>query len=578
MLSLFTLRIISVGLYNCNMTFKLPKFLNPSAMWLEKQQTSILSAATIMTAASGVSAIAGLLIKRLLNHYFIENSREALEAFWLAFQIPDMMFQLIILGALSAAFIPIFTTSKKQSLKKAFHMSSIMMNILLLVFVAVGLFVFIFAREITVFRTGSAIQPGQIDVVVNLTRLMLLAQFFFAVSNFMTGILQSFQRFIIPALSPIFYNLGIILGVLLFSSQLGIYSAGVGVVIGAFLHLAIQVPLVYKLGFKYSFSLNFKYPGIKQFFKIMPPRVFAIGASEIRKLALGFFTTSLGSLSYLSMFYALTLMTVPIRLFGVPIGQASLPFLSEKSGEGERDKFIGLVLQSLNQISFLTFPATVLLLILRIPAVRLVFGTRDFPWATTVLLGKLVAILAISITVQALAHLLNRAFYALKDTKTPLLIAGIDLVIYFSLSYYFVFHTGWGVIGIAFATVITAFAELILLLLFLNKKVGGLLSKAFWLPQFKMVVAAFFMAVSLYLPFRVLDELVFNTTKTIELIALSVTTGTIGMIVYLYFAALLDIRELKIVADLINNFGPWRKILARSEEVLLETGVEGEEL
>ena len=560
------------------MTFKLPKFLNPSTLWLEKQQTSILSAATIMTSASMLSAVAGLLIKRLLNHYFFENSQEALEAFWLAFQIPDMMFQLIILGALSAAFIPIFTSYKKESYQKAFHMSSIMMNILLLVFVGVGIFVFIFARQITEFRTGAEISPDQIEIVVNLTRLMLLGQFFFAISNFMTGILQSFQRFIIPALSPIFYNLGIIIGVVFFSSQLGVYSAGLGVVIGAFLHMAIQIPLVYKLGFTYSFSLNFKYPGIKQFFKIMPPRVFAIGASEIRKLALGFFTTSLGSLSYLTMLYALTLMTVPIRLFGVPIGQASLPFLSEKSGKDERGKFIGLVLQSLNQISFLTFPASVLLLILRIPAVRLVFGTKDFPWATTLLLGKLIAVLAISITVQALAHLLTRAFYALKDTKTPLYIAGFDLFIYFSLSYYFVFHTGWNVMGIAFATVLTAFIELFLLLFFLDRKVGGLVSKAFWYPQLKMLIAAFFMAVSLYLPFRVLDELVFNTTKTIELIALSVTTGTIGMVVYLYFAALLNIRELKIVLDLINNFGPWRKILSKSEEVLLETGVEGEEL
>lgn len=547
-------------------------------MWLEKQQNSILSAATIMTAASMLSAVAGLLIKRLLNYYFIENSREALEAFWLAFQIPDMMFQLIILGALSAAFIPIFTSYKKQSHTKAFHMSSIMMNILLLIFITVGLIVFIFAREITLLRTGTEIKPEQIDIVVNLTRLMIFAQFFFAISNFMTGILQSFQRFIIPALSPIFYNLGIILGVVLFSSQLGIYSAGVGVVIGSFLHMAIQIPLVYKLGFKYSFSFDFKYLGIKQFFKIMPPRVFAIGASEIRKLALGFFTTSLGSLSYLTMFYALTLMTVPIRLFGVPIGQASLPFLSEKSGDDEREKFTGLVLQSLNQISFLTFPASVLLLILRIPAVRLVFGTRNFPWETTVLLGKLVAVLAISITVQALAHLLTRAFYALKDTRTPLLIAGSDLVIYFILSCYFVFYTDWGVMGLALVTVVTAFIELILLLIFLHKKVGGILQRSFWVPQAKMAVAAFFMAVSLYLPFRVLDELVFNTTKTVELIALSITTGTIGMIVYLYFAALFNIRELKIIVDLINNFGPWRKILAKSEEVLLETGVEGEEL
>lgn len=525
-----------------------------------------------------LSAIAGLIIKRLLNFYFIEHNKEALEAFWLAFQIPDMMFQLIILGALSAAFIPIFSSYKKESPEKAFQMSSIMMNILLLIFMGIGAIVFIFAKEITLLRTGSEISANQIEIVVNLTRLMILAQFFFAVSNFMTGILQSYQRFIIPAFSPIVYNLGIILGVVFFSPTLGIYSAGVGVVIGSFLHLLIQVPTVYKLGFKYRFSFNLGYPGIKQFFKIMPPRVFAIGASEIRKLALGFFTTSLGSLSYLTMFYALTLMTVPIRLFGVPIGQASLPFLSEKSGDDERVKFSGLVIQSLNQISFLTFPAAVLLLILRIPAIRLVFGTREFPWATTVLMGRLVAVLAISIVVQALTHLITRAFYALKDTKTPLYIALADLAFYFLLSFFFVFQTNYGVMGLAVATVLTAFVELFALLILLHLKVKGLLNKTFWISQFKMLVAAFFMAVSLYLPFRVLDELVFNTTKTIELIALSITTGTIGMLAYLYFAALFEVRELKIVIDLINHFGPWKKVLSKSEEVLLETGVDGDEV
>lgn len=560
------------------MTFRLPKFLGPGTVWLEKQQNSILSAASIISGAGMLSAVAGLLIKRILNFYFFEHSQEALNAFWLAFQIPDMMFQLIILGALSAAFIPIFTSYKKVSSEKAFHMSSIMMNILLLVFALVGVVVFVFARQITQWRTGSEISPEQIETIINLTRIMLVAQFFFAVSNFMTGILQSFQRFIIPALSPIFYNMGIIIGVVVFHEQFGIYSAGLGVVMGAFLHMIIQLPLVLKLGFKYSLSFNISYPGIKQFFKIMPPRVFATGASEVRKLTLGFFATSIASSSYLVMFYALSLMTVPIRIFGVPIGQASLPFLSEKSGDEEREKFVGLILQSLNQISFLTFPASVLLLILRIPAVRLIFGTRSFPWPVTVLTGRLVAIVALSIAFQALSHLLNRSFYALKDTKTPLKIALIDLVIYVALCYGFVFIVGIGEMGLAWATVITAITEFLLLLLMLHRKVGGLISKALWVPQFKIMVASFFMAVFLYLPFKILDELVFNTAKTVELIALSIITGTIGMLVYLYFAALFEIRELRMVVQLVNNFGPWRKILAKSEEVLLETGVEGEEL
>lgn len=503
-------------------------------------------------------------------------SQEALEAFWVAFQIPDMMFQLIVLGALSAAFIPIFTSRKKTDPEEAFTMSSIMMNVLLALFLAVGVVVFIFARQITVLRTGAQFTPEQITIVTNLTRIMLLAQFFFAISNFMTGILQSFQRFILPALAPIFYNIGILIGVFALSDYVGIYAAGVGVVIGAALHMGIQFPLVLKLGFRYKLSFNLRYHGISEFFKLMPPRVFSIGANEVRKLVLGFFATSLGNLSFFTMQLALTLMAIPIRFFGVSISQASLPFLSEESTERDLLKFKGLVLQSLHQIAFLTLPASVLLLILRVPVVRLIFGTFNFPWSATLTTSRLVAIIAISITAQALVQLLIRAFYALKDTKTPLLIAVGDVVLYIALSAALLHWTNLGVYGIAIATTVTALVELFLFLLLLNRKVAGFASLDFWIPQLKIVVAGFFMAVFLYLPFRILDEVIFDTTRTIELIALTVTTSTIGMLVYIYFAMLFDIKELTILTKLIYTFDKWRNPLAKSKEVLIEATVDTE--
>lgn len=540
--------------------------------WLENKQESILSAASIITIATIISAISGVLVKRLLIDQFGFSSE--LEAFWIAFQIPDMMFQLIILGALSAAFIPIFTSKRKVDEAAAFKMSSIMMNILLLAFIAIGAVVFIFAREITVFRTGAKVTPEQIEIITNLTRLMLISQFFFAISNFWTGILQSFHRFVIPALGSIMYNVGILIGSYLLADQWGIYAAGFGVVLGAFLHMAIQLPLVLKMGFRYSFSFSISHDGIKDFFKLMPPRFLSLGAGELRKLVLGFFTTSLGNLSFSMMYLASTLMILPIRFTGTPLSQAALPFLSEESDNKDSQHFRSLVLQSLNQISFLAFPATVLLFILKLPVVRFAYGADVFPWEATLDTSQLVAIMAVSIAVQALVQLLIRAFYALKDTTTPFVITIIDFIIYVLVGGYLVFFTSMGIMGLAWVTTITAFIEFALYLFLLDRKVKGLVNRDFWIPQAKMLVASFLMVVFLYLPYVILDRLVFNTARTIELLGLTITTSTIGMLVYLYFAALLDIKELQIFSKFITRFKQTSKSLTKTPEVVVDTTVD----
>jgi putative peptidoglycan lipid II flippase len=549
--------------------------------WLEKQQNSILSAAAVITVANILSSLSGLIRERvLISHFFsTATSQQAYEAFQVAFQIPDMMFQLIILGAVSAAFIPVFTNLKQNRSKEAaFRMTATTMTILLLVFVIISAVVAYFAFPITNWRTGHEFTPDQIAITATLTQIMLVAQLFFAVSNFMTGMLQAYQRFIIPAVAPVLYNLGILIGVFLFSSQLGIYSAGVGVIIGAFIHMAIQLPLAIKLGFRFKPSLSMSLPGVKQFFSLMPARLMTISISELQNLALGFFSTSLGNLSFVIIRLSLRLMTIPIRLFGVSIGQASLPFLSAQSTAESLTRFTSLVTKSLHQIAFFAYPASVLLLILRIPFIRLIFGTHNFPWTTTITTGKVVAIISISIGAQAMVQLLVRAFHALKDTRTPFLITLAAACLYLLSSWYFVFQTSWGVLGIAVSTSLAAFLELILCILFLNLKLPKFATASFWLPQIKILTASFFMAIFLYLPFKILDELVFNTTKTVELIGLTVTTGTIGMLVYVYFSALFEVKELKLFNELITKFGPWRKSIEKTREVIVETSVEGDEI
>ena len=535
--------------YIMKQTFQLPKFLSGNAKRLEQQQSSILSAAAIITFASIMSSLAGLVRERVLISAYFDTpaSRLSLEAFQVAFQIPDALFQLLILGALSAAFIPVFTKLKKQDVNTAFAMASVVMNYLLVALIFISVFIFIFAEPLTDWRTGKEFNSDQIRVAAQLTRIMLIAQIMFAVSNVLTGMLQSYRRFIMPAIAPILYNLGIILSVVLLADRLGIYAAGIGVLLGAFFHAACQIPLVRRLGYKYQFSFNISVAGVKEVFRLMPPRAATYAVASFQDLFIGFLTTTVGNLSFFVLRLGMRLMTIPIRLFGVPIGQASLAFLAAESEEENRARFRHLLLQSFNQITFFALPASVLLLILRVPIVRLVFGAKNLPWETTVMTGKVVAIIALSVVAQALVQLLIRGFHALKDTKTPFLVSVVIAVMSITGASGFVYFSSQPLLGIAVTMSLAAFLELGLFIWLLERKVGGIVNRSLITPQLTMLLCGFLMAVFLYLPFRILDEVIFNTSKTIELIALTITTSTIGLIVYVYFAALFDVKELEII-------------------------------
>lgn len=553
--------------------FRFPKILSNYTDWLEKQQTSIVSAAAVITIANVASSFSGLLRQRLLiSHYYeTEASKLAYEAFLFAFQIPDMMFQLIVLGALSAAFIPILSQYKGNKEEESRYINS-MMNSVLLIFAVVGVVVFVFAEPITKFRTGAEFTAEQLQIATNLTRLMIFSQFFFAISNFFTGILQTYRRFIIPAMSPLLYNIGILIGAYTLSPYFGIYAAGIGVLIGAALHMLIQLPTVYRLGFRFRPLLSINHPGVRKTYKLTPARTASLSVNQAQQISDGYLTTSVGQLGFTIMNLAYSLMTMPIRFFGIPISQAALPFLSDETTDRDLHRFKDLVLKLIHQISFFAYPATVLLLILRVPIVRLAYGSKNFPWTEVTLpTARVLAIVSLSIAAQAVIPLLIRSFYALKDTKTPLKTTLLTVTLYISGSWLAVFYFNAGVLGMAVVLTLVNLVEMLLLLYFLDQRVRGFARKEFWLPQVKMIIASFLMAVFLYLPFRLLDELVFDTTRTVELILLTMTTSTIGMLVYIYFGLLFDVRELYILRNLWDKFGSWQKTLSKSQEVLLES-------
>lgn len=544
------------------------KFFQFGSKWLEQQQTSILSAATIITASVLLSSVTGLLSYRFLasRYYNPETPTQfELDAYWVAFQPSDLVFQLLVVGALSSAFIPVFTKYKQMSESDAFTMASSAINVLLVLFVFVSIGVFFFADHIIRIMTGPEFTETQVRLAASMTRMMLVAQSFFAVSNFLSGMIQSYQRFIIPAISPIIYNLGIIFGTLVLSQFVGIYGAVWGVVIGAFLHMALQIPLAWKLGFRYSVHINLRHPGLRDIIRLTIPRTIGVGMDLLQPYFLTFFITTIGGASLTIMKFAQKLMSIPIRMFGVPIGQAALPFLSKETGEGNYENFNRLLVQSLNQIMFFALPASVLLLILRIPIVRFAFGTSNFPWSDTILTGRVVAILALSVAVQAATHILVRGFYALHNTKKPFIVSLLSIIIDVGLGWYVAFYTTWGLIGLAAVIALSGFFEAFMLFGLLYVWVKFSL-RSVLAAQLKMVFASVLMALALYIPMKLLDITVIDTTRTVGLLLLTVVVTISGMVTYVFFAYVLKVEELYILRKLYGKMNQWKKNLAKSSE------------
>ncbi|MEK9200954.1 MAG: murein biosynthesis integral membrane protein MurJ, partial [Patescibacteria group bacterium] len=392
---------------------------NGSAFFTRKQN-NILSAAFVIMVTYGLSNIVGLLKTRLLISYFFDTAG-LLDVYYAAFVIPDTIFQLLVIGSLSAAFIPVFSRLLVKKESEAWYVASVSLN--LVVFLLAGISLLIFWQAPSLSRL---IAPGftgeQITIMSTLLRILLISQIFFSVSGFLTGIIQSHQRFLIPALAPLFYNFGIVLGTIILTPSLGIYAPAIGVVIGSVLHVAIQLPLARHLGFKFTFKLDISHTSVKEIVKLVPPRALALGIDQIEQFVSVVLASllSAGSLSLLNV--SRLLYTIPSTLFGVSIGQAALPALSRESSLEDKDKFYHTFSSALIQVAFLALPVSTLFIVLRIPIVRLVFGSSSFPWTATLLTAKALAILALSSTFAAIMHLVIRGFYALHNTKTPLIV------------------------------------------------------------------------------------------------------------------------------------------------------------
>lgn len=537
--------------------------ISKSKQILNKEHKSILSAAAIIALSYLGSALLGLIRNRLLAATFFGERASDLDVFFAALVIPDSLFQLIVAGSISAAFIPIYQNYLKRGDQEANLMANATLFSLGLIFSSIILITSIFALPISKFTAN--FPDSQMILMVNLLRLMLISQLILSLSAFLTGVLQSHKRFLIPAIAPILYNLGIIIGILLLKDHFGIYSAAWGMILGSLLHALIQISPSKMVGFIIRPTFPFSHRGVMKIISLMPPRSAALGLNQIERFIGINIASSFVAGSVTIFNFARQLYILPVTLFGVALGQASFPSLSEEINNNASNKFKATLSHSLNQIFFFTLPASAILLVLRVPLVRIVFGVSDFPWAATLATSKTLAIFSLSIAPQAASHLLAKAFHAQKDTKTPLFTSAVSLAFFTFLSFIFTRTFDFQVIGLAAAMSISNFLGFFLLYI-QTSRVWGPISSFKKITNLVLITIA--TGIFLWLPMRLLDQFIFDTTRTLPLVILTIIASAIGGSVYLFLCFLFKIEELKDVTGLINKLGNWRKILGKSHEVI----------
>lgn len=550
----------------------MPKdLLKKSISMIMRQQTNILSAAFVIMATVIFSQVLGLVRQRLLVSIF--GASDTLGVYLASSKLPDFFFQLIIASALSSALIPVFSEHiSKGKTQEAYKISSTLLILGLIIFLFLSLVLFIFAEFFS-----SLVAPGfshqQIALMASLTRIIIFGEIIFIIGNFLSAILQSFNHFFIPGIASAMYNVGVITSVVILSPLIGIYAAAYGVILGAFLFCLIQLPMIKSVGFSFQPSFNFKNEGVLEVLKLMWPRTVSIAIFQLGTLSIVTLISFLSSpgRNYVIFDYAQTLAFAPVILFGQTIAQAAFPVLSREREKLE--EFKTTFVTSFNQMLYLVLPISALLLVLRIPIVRLLFGTGLFDWQATVLTGRTLAFFSVAIFAQALIYLVSRGFYALHDTKTPLVVGTATTFLIIILGFIFILYSKLGVESLAVATSIAAIINLTTLMVLLDRKTGGFTKLTLLLPITKIFVATFFTGFALYVPIKLLDQLVFDTTKTINLLFLTGISSIVGLLLYLFLTWLLNVKEAKTFILLFKKAGDWRDILGKSEETIEGTRI-----
>ena len=395
------------------------------------------------------------------------------DAFFAAFRIPDLIFQLVAAGTVASALVPMVAGELGTGrTSRAWHLVSTiasLMTIALIVFAGVAWL----GAPVLVPIIAPGFEGEQLQKTIDLTRLMLLAPMFLALGAVATSALNAHNRFAAAAIAPSIYNLAIIGAAVFLTPTLGVTGLAIGVVAGSLVHLLVQLPPLASAGFRLTPNLDVGDPDVRQALKLMGPRTIALGAGQITFLVATALASGMSTGSVTAFTFAFTVFSIPLSVIGVPLGIVALPTLSRDLARGAVDEFALLMSRALRLILFLILPLVALGIALRLPATTLLFNHGKFTAESVDLVAGTLTFLLLALPGEGLNTILIRAFYADRDTRTPALAAILGVVINVTIGVLAVRVLGWGLAGIAFGIAVGSTIEAALLAVLLRRRIAG---------------------------------------------------------------------------------------------------------
>lgn len=484
------------------------------------------------------------------------------DIYFTAFRIPDLVYNLLILGTLSVAFIPVFSQYYLKDKSRAFGIASSVLNISSIGMATVCLLIFILADPLT-----KLVAPGfsadQLRQTTDITRIMLLSPIIFTISNVFSSVLISLKKFLIVNIAPLLYNVGIIFGIIFLFPRFGIKGLAYGVIIGALMHVLIQVPEAVRHGFRWKPIFSYKDSGVKKIGSLFLPRIVGLDNSYVNLIVVSIIGSTLVTGSITAFNYANNLQAVALGIFALSSAVAIFPVLSEYFAKEDMLGFIKTLQHTIIRVLYFVVPITILLLLLRAHVVRLLLGYGACDWNCTITTFDTLGVLALGLVAQSLIPLFARAFYARQNTRTPVAMSLAGMAINVVLSYFLA--QGLGVVGIALGFVISSTIQCILLFVALhrsfvfqdhvNKNALHIFDSAIITQSFKILLSSILLGGISYLTLYVVAP-VLNTHTVLGIFTQAFTATVTGGVIYVVTTKYLGIKESQAIWQSIGKI--WR--------------------
>jgi putative peptidoglycan lipid II flippase len=531
------------------------------------ERLNIKWAAAILATSTLLSAVLGLYRDRLLNSMYLDTYKVGIDAYTVAFTIPDFMFFILVSGALSVSFIPVFNQRlSKGNKESAWQLSSSMINFLALVTLGASILIMIFAPQLVQYVVGPGLNEQGQALATSMMRVIAINPFIFSITTVISSIQQAVGRFVFFALSPMIYNIGIIIGALVFTNKIewlgwegGIMGVALGVVLGAIMQLIISSLGLIGLKFNYQFKIFKKNLGFRKVLKLLPARSMDQGLDYVSSIVDANLASRMAEGTVRAYQQASTLSAMPVNLIGVAISTAAFPEMTERIAQGRPDLFCKELRKVIQVIVWLALPIAAIMFLSRGYVVSIIKVGGDS------MIAGIFGILAITILLRSVFHIVSRSFYAQQDTKTPMLISLCSIAVAIICALWFTFGLGFGAYGLAWAQVIWAALEIITLFVVMNARMPRMFNKQFGTTILKMVIATGVMSIETYIMVLIVG-LRFDDQNILMVLPQLLLIGAVSAAVYLIVSYIFKLEEAKpVISKLAKFFLPKPKVMPPKE-------------